>query len=378
MDAVFFMPVATLYFATKGVDIAGFFLIQGLFRVAMIVLEIPTGYVADRWTRARQIQLAHVIWVAYTIMLALAHSFGSVLLAEVVCALALSFASGTVQAYLHEALRHEGRAPEQTAWQGRLFAASLAAESAAGLVGGWMFSANPELPMLLTVLFGAVALAVSLSFRNVPRIESPRRHANPLADLALVVHHSLRVHPRLPMLLMGPNMMFGFTGVLFWAIQARLNTLHVSPGMMGAAMAGYFGIKAGLALAAGRIHQRAARHFAPALVALLTVGTGLMLINNPLLVWLGGVLGGGAVHAIGSPINTTLINAEVPDGERATVLSVASMISRSIGAVMLIASGPLLTVVSLQTVLVGYLVLTLALVARPSLRLMRANAPQTP
>lgn len=373
MDAVFFMPVAAMTFALRGVNMADFLLIQGLFRVAMLVLEVPTGFLADRWSRARQLQVAHGLWLLYIGLLTLASSFGAVLMAELVCALAISLASGTVQAYLHEALRHEGRETEQGRWQSRLFALSLAAESVAGLCGGWFFSFNANLPMLLTLLGAVAALGVALTFKNVPRQEGPRRHANAAKDVLIIMHHSLRVHPRLPAILLGPNVMFGLTGVLFWGIQLRLEALGSTPVMIGIAMASYFAIKAVLAWFADHIHGRMAQRFFPVLVGLLTLGTVLMMLPSALLVWLGGVLGGGVVHALGSPVNINLINREVPDHERATVISVASMVSRSLGAIFLVGAAPLLHWLSLSMLMGLYLAVTLTLMGLPRWQAHRAQ-----
>jgi MFS family permease len=44
----FFVPIVVLFWEDNGLDMFDIFLLQGLFAVAMAVLEVPTGMVADR------------------------------------------------------------------------------------------------------------------------------------------------------------------------------------------------------------------------------------------------------------------------------------------------------------------------------------------
>jgi MFS family permease len=115
-NAMFFMPVVIAYYYIKGADLADFLLIQGLFRIAVMVLEVPTGYLADRWSRPLQLKAAAFIWLISMVMLFQADSFNGLLWSEMLAALSVSLSSGTVQAYMHEALRAEGKSHQQAKW----------------------------------------------------------------------------------------------------------------------------------------------------------------------------------------------------------------------------------------------------------------------
>lgn len=369
IDLLFVVPVVMAYYQLKGVDLGAFLVLQGLFRVAVVVLEIPTGYLADRWSRTAQLTVGALLWLLGQVGVLLANGFGGLLVAELFMAASVAFYSGTTQAYLHEALHHEGRDHEQATWQGRLFASSTGAEMLAGALGGWLFGWWVDAPVIGCMIAATVALYVTAKLPPLPKHEVSRRHHNPLMDIWLVTHHSLRRHPRLPWLLLGPKVILGYTGLLFWVMQSKLLALQVSPTNLGLGFAAYMGIKTCVGLQAGRIAKLGEAKVMLAMPWLLVVGCGLLLTGNPWLVWLGGVCSAGFIHAVMGPLSVTLINREMPNHERATVLSVGSMIGQLMGAMLMMLSAPLLNLMSLNGLVIAYLVLVLALSGYPLWRL---------
>jgi hypothetical protein len=164
----------------------------------------------------------------------------------------------------------------------------------------------------------------------------------------------------------------GYTGLLFWVMQSKLLALQVSPTNLGLGFAAFMGIKTCVGLQAGRIAKLGEAKVMAAMPLLLVLGCGLLLTGNPWFVWLGGVCSAGFIHAAMSPLTVTLINREVPNYERATVLSVGSMIGQLVGATLMVLSAPLLSLMSLNWLVISYLTLVLALSAYPLWRLRQA------
>ena len=368
-SAFFFIPTAVAYFQIKGTGLSGFLLLQGLFRVAILVLEVPTGYLADRWNRSSQMLVGSSFFVISMILLYSSTSFYGLLASQIVAALAISLNSGTVQAYLHEALRVSGKEHHQTKWQGRLFATSVATEMIAGLIGGYLFTYWADAPVIATIICGILGVAIIATLPNVPRQETARHHRNPVADLLIVLHHSIRIHPKLPWLLIGPWTLFGLTSMLFWSTQGKLTAIGVSPAALGMFSAAFMGVKTIVALNASIFLKMDRRFLVVGTISFITIGTCLIMTQNQWLIWLGGVMSAGVVHAVGVPLANTLINAEVPDSERATVLSVASMINVLVGAVFMISAPALLAQFGLAVLLLTYLTVTLAVAGYPLWRL---------
>jgi MFS family permease len=369
IDLMFMVPVVMAYYQLKGVDIGAFLLLQGLFRVAVLTLEIPTGYLADRWSRTAQLTLGAAAWLVGLTLVWQAESFAGLLVAETFMALSVALYSGTTQAYLHEALQHEGRGKEEAKWQGRLFASSTSAEMLAGAIGGWLFGWWADAPVLGCMIAATVALMLTATLPKLPSHNATRRHANPFIDLWLVAHHSLRQHPRLPWLLLGPKILTGFTGLLFWVMQGKLIALQLSPIMLGVSFAAFMGVKTCLALLAGRIALLGEVRVMRTLPWLLVLGCLFMTFPNAWMVWMGGVLTAGFIHAVGSPLATTLVNREVANHERATVLSIGGMLSQLVGASLMIMAAPMLEYMSLNMLMLSFLGLVIMVSAYPLWRL---------
>jgi hypothetical protein len=103
----------------------------------------------------------------------------------------------------------------------------------------------------------------------------------------------------------------------------------------------------------------------------LVIGVLMMaLLSAPWMIWIGGVLSAGLVHALGQPLATTLINNEVSDVERATVLSCANLVSGLYGGLLMLLVGPLLHITTFSTMLLVCLAITLGLALYPLRRLI--------
>lgn len=370
--AQFFIPVSILYYQQKDISLGDIFMLVAAYRLLLMVLEVPAGFLADRWQRHRQLVFSDVLWVFAAIAIMVAHGPYQLFAAFALAAFCDALHSGTGEAYMREALRAEGREHEDTKWQGRLFAASLLAEVVTGFAGGWLYEQWVEFPALLTVVFALVGLALSLTFPFVPRVGAPR-HDNPWQDLRAVMRWSLHEHPRLPWLIAAPRLLFALTGTLYWALQTRLVELQISATWLGISFGAYFLAKTVASLVVDKVHMHAGEaRMLLGLIVILVLGVVLMTaFQSPLIVWIGGVLGAGIVHALGQPLATSLINREVSDYERATVLSTASLVSGLYGGALMLAIGPMLKHWSFSTVVVMLLVITLVLAIYPFYRLLR-------
>lgn len=365
LNGLFLLPVVVAYYGLKGVDVGGFLLLQGIFRVAVMLLEIPAGYLSDSWTRREQLVLATVIRTAGFTLVWLASGFWSVLCGELTLAVAICLSSGTLEAYLHEALDPAHRERGATHWQGYLSATVTASNVLASLVGAWLFSWHVDAPILATIGAGVLALLVVYQLPDVAR-SLRRTDTHPLRDMLRVIRWCAIEHPSLKWLLLGPGSIAGFTLVLFWALQPQLTELGASPRTLGGATGGYFITGMVLSLLTGRLTDLLgeARLFAFTLCSLL-VGSALFVWRpNIWMVWLGIVLGAGVVHFTNKPLTISLINHHTPDETRATVLSVFSMVSTLVGGLYLISAKVLLAFMAYPQLILLYLALTVALAGK--------------
>ena len=63
VNMLFVLPVSVLFYEYKGVTIGDFFLIQGISRLFIFVMEVPTGYIGDIFSRKYTVVLGFTTWI---------------------------------------------------------------------------------------------------------------------------------------------------------------------------------------------------------------------------------------------------------------------------------------------------------------------------
>jgi hypothetical protein len=106
---LFPIPIITLFFKDQlGLSIGDVLLLQAAFGLVAVVLEFPSGYVADRLGHRLALIVAELLWLVGWVLYARASDFTTALLAESTLAAGLAFLSGADAALLYESLEKEG------------------------------------------------------------------------------------------------------------------------------------------------------------------------------------------------------------------------------------------------------------------------------
>lgn len=365
-SAMFVVPVAVAYYRLRGVDFGQYLLLLAILKSSVIVLEIPTGYLADRWHRRHVIAGAQLLFALGTGVLLIADGFLLLLTVQVLYAASNALSSGTESAYLFDYLEQQETTDQAERFSGRLSGAAFLSEASCGLVGAWLYTLSPSAPVAAMLVAAILAFMIALSLPDVPRRRRlPTR--NPLADLSGLVVRTLVHRPDLRWVLPLPTLIIGCTGILFWSIQVRLQDVGVGTQMIGAAVSAYFLLKGGIAFAAGPITERlGSGQVAALLIVLLAAGgVALSLATNPWLVFVGAFACAGITHALGEPVFAALINRRTTPDERATVQSVANLMQTLWGAAIMSASHWLLNWASTADLLLGVALLSATLACVP-------------
>ena len=108
-NMLFILPVLMLYYGYKGVSIGDFFLIQGFSQIMVFVFEIPTGYIADVFSRKKTIISGLIIWCLGYLCWILGSGFSYMLAGELCFGFAISLLSGTTEAYIYDLLKKRNK-----------------------------------------------------------------------------------------------------------------------------------------------------------------------------------------------------------------------------------------------------------------------------
>lgn len=175
----FALPVLVVFWQDNGLDLVDVFVLQALFAVGVVLLEVPTGLVADRMGKRTSLILASAVGVLANAMYAAGTGFWTFLAAELGLALAASFYSGADAALLYDTLDRLDRREEYARREGEAKAWQLAGFATCCLLGGAIGAWSPRAAMWANVTGAALSLAVAWGM-----VEASGHAATTLRDAA--------------------------------------------------------------------------------------------------------------------------------------------------------------------------------------------------
>lgn len=325
---LFPIPIITLFWKDQiGMSLADIMVLQAIFGLAVVLFEFPSGYLADRvgyrWSLLVSTGLLMAGWLLYT----RADSFWAVAVAETILGAASAFMSGADRALLWVSLEGASRTTQYTRWDGRIRAVSQSAEALSAAAGGWLYAMGPRWPFWLQVPAAALALSTAALLHEAPRprVAGGRSHterAMHIIGFTLWHHRRLRAAMALSVAL-GLS-----TFVMIWLIQPYMQARGIPAAWFGPLWACAHVWLAGVSLASARVVGLLGVR--PALLGCcLLVPLGYAGLSLSHAAW--GIvfyLCFMTVRGLQGPILATVMQQDAPPEDRASVLSIATLVFR--------------------------------------------------
>ena len=170
---IFWLPVFFLYFSSV-LRIDQVLLLEAIYYLGVVVLEVPSGYFSDRVGRRVTLLISTGSWIVGGLVFVMTASFVPFAVAQLLLALGMAFNSGTDTALLYDSLKDQGREDELARQEARAQALGLVAVGIAAGVGGLLAGFDLRIAYLLSSLSAALAWAVAWHFREPPRSDVVR------------------------------------------------------------------------------------------------------------------------------------------------------------------------------------------------------------
>ncbi|MEJ2448670.1 MAG: MFS transporter [Anaerolineales bacterium] len=353
-------------------------LIGTTLETAAFVFEVPTGVIADVYSRKLSIIIGYILMGAGFLVEGFFPAFTPILIAQVIWGLGYTFTSGAQEAWISDEIGEDQA--------NRLFVraakiglyASLLGMGLAALVGG----DNISYPIRWGGL-GLILLGISLIF-VMPETgfePTPRQERNTWEHMVYTFQEGIkavRARPRL-MAILGIGLFYGLYSEGFdrlW-VKHLLDTFEL-PGVFTDSQVAFFSLLRAVGtiatiLAMGQVEKRLDTTQPRAIGRALLWVTGalsLSLIVYALAPWFGLALGIylliAVLRRIAIPLYTAWVNQKLDSGTRATVISISSQVD----AVGQIAGGPGVGLIA-KLVSVVAAITTSGLLLSPALFLIR-------
>lgn len=371
------IPVTVLYALDSGLTIAEIGLAFSIQGFVVLALELPSGALADSWGRRPVLIVAGLFSFIAVMGLVFADSFWAFAAVYALQGIHRALDSGALEAWFADAVL-AGDQPE------RLQSGFSAGGTAVGLgIGGGallssglvvaapLIGADPLLlPIAASAALSAVSVAaVAVSVHDDRTDALHRSLRNGLAEVPATLAsgvHLLR-SSRLLRALVAVELFWGFGMIAFETLTPiRLEEL-IGSADDAAAIMGPVTAAAWLVFAVGSALARplssiAGIAFTAAMLRLVqgAIVIALGLVAGPIGV-ITAFLACYAAHGASNPLHASLLHAQVTGTNRATVLSMNSMVAQPSGAVGAIVLGAVASNTSVSTAMVvGGLVLALA------------------
>src|SRR3989344_8374259 len=102
--AMFSIPIIILFYTENGLSLRDAFLIQSAYSLFLVLWEVPSGYLSDRWGRRNVLIIGTGLNFLSFIVYASGTGFTGFLAAELLLAVGMSFLSGTIEALTYDTL----------------------------------------------------------------------------------------------------------------------------------------------------------------------------------------------------------------------------------------------------------------------------------
>lgn len=372
LDVQFWFPVWLVFLLHQGFSLGEAALADGLFRIVVVLLEIPLGAVGDRIGRRASLLIVVALTAVVFAVIGVVSSLPSLILVWAAWGVLWALASGLDTAYAWELAQQVGTPP--AAYLGRIRSITGAAGFLSLLTAGWLYERAPSYPFWVTTGLAVVALPIVLT---LPDIAEEGRVAHAIGEKgipALLSDGAVRWR-----ILLGALVLLAG-----WTVQIVFQPLAVDVGVAPAVTGlvyGAFAVARGLGGWWGSSLVDPTRPWVPVGVATIGVGcigvwvavtTGLPALALWILLPCIGV-----AHAAVTTVTDVWVSEVVTPRVRATALSITS----SFAGVVMVGARPGLAVASARVgaaaafAVWGIGCLALTLVAIPLWRRARSAVP---
>ena len=170
-QAYFWLPVFFLYF-NQHMPIEQVLRLEAIYYVAVVILEVPSGYLSDTLGRRLTLLISAVSAIFAYALFFVGGSFGIFVLAQIGLAASMAFRSGTDTSFHYDLLRCLGREDAYPQREARITRNVFIASAGAALLGG------VGSVYALRVAYGFSFLAACVAFVLVLLFAEPDREAN--------------------------------------------------------------------------------------------------------------------------------------------------------------------------------------------------------
>ncbi len=192
----YWSPIFFLYFSSL-LTLPDVLCLEAIYYFSVVVLEVPTGFLADRVGARRTLIASSVTQMAASLAFVSSGLFLILACGQILLALGMALASGSDTSYHYAILKASQKEKEYAVREAFSARTLLLSQAISALVGGAVAIIDLRLAYILTLVSSAVAAGIALRFIEIKPADAERE------SLTHQIRSCLRdaAHPRLAWLL---------------------------------------------------------------------------------------------------------------------------------------------------------------------------------
>lgn len=348
--------VIQLFFLDRGFSLTQYTLAGSVWYVSNLVFEVPTGALTDRLGKRVSMLLALLSLSLSLFILAVGQSYSCILLSYVLWGLSSSFETGTYSAFLYDSLRQGNREKDFRRVMGRVRALTIIAAALGSILAGYVGGISLHLPIMLNAFVPLLLCPLVLFFAE-PEVSGAVE-----PTYLLHIKESIRYvsrHRLVASLVLYSSIMGAAVWALYCFYQPLLKSFEITVERVGVLYSLFRLTSAAGAYLSDSIYRALGEvtvYLIPVCLAASVLSIGFL--ASPWVVSL--ILVNFFISGFYLPVISDLLNKNLPSAKRATIISLGSVVSSLLNAVIDPALGRVADVFSLQatfsTVGVGVLI----------------------
>jgi len=330
------MPIVVLFYKENNLEQFDIFILQGIYSISIVALEIPSGYFADVLGRKKTLIWGSILGCVGFIIYSLTYGFYGFLAAEITLGIGQSMISGADSAMLYDTLLTQNRETDYLKYEGRMTSIGNFAEAIAGVLGGLLAGISLRTPYYFQTAVAFIAIPAAI------RLVEPYREITLTTmkwkDILRIFHFSIIEDKKLRNNIFFSSLIGSATLTMAWFVQPYFIKINLPQALYGILWT-LLNLSVGItSLLAFKVEQKLKTTTQYILIAVFISGlyflTGIFQSYWAISLFFIFYL----VRGVATPILKNSINKHTSSDIRATVLSIRNFIIRLIFA----GTGPLL------------------------------------